>query len=141
MAILQITSSGRSLITSKSIWKLPTGRPNLEIFLSELKKQIFKIVDSKLGYSTFSKVEWQAMRALADNKSIVIKKANKGSTVVVWDRNDYILETEKQLSDANVYKDVSFDVSFSFFKTSNLKEKFVINNLNALHMSIKKFLA
>ena len=77
------------------------------------------------------------MRALADNKSIVIKKANKGSTVVVWDRNDYILETEKQLSDANVYK----DVSFSFFKTSNLKEKFVINNLNALHMSIKKFLA
>ena len=81
------------------------------------------------------------MRALADNKSIVIKKANKGSTVVVWDRNDYILETEKQLSDANVYKDVSFDVSFSFFKTSNLKEKFVINNLNALHMSIKKFLA
>ena len=61
------------------------------------------------------------MRALADNKSIVIKKANKGSTVVVWDRNDYILETEKQLSDANVYKDVSFDVSFSFFKTSKGK--------------------
>ena len=27
---------------------------------------------------------------------------------MVWDRNDYILEAEKQLSDANVYKDVSF---------------------------------
>ena len=52
---------------------------------------------------------WQAMRALADNRSIVIKKADKGSTVVVWERNDYILETEKQLSDANVYNDVSFN--------------------------------
>ena len=49
------------------------------------------------------------MRALADDRSIVIKKADKGSTVVVWERNDYILETEKQLSDANVYKDVSFN--------------------------------
>ena len=49
------------------------------------------------------------MRALADNRSIVIRKADKGSTVVVWERNDYILEAEKQLSDANVYKDVSFN--------------------------------
>ena len=27
--------------------------------------------------------EWQAIRALADDRSIVIKKAGKGSTVVV----------------------------------------------------------
>ena len=49
------------------------------------------------------------MRALADDRSIVIKKADKGSTVVVWDCNDYILDAEKQFSDANVYKDVSFN--------------------------------
>ena len=94
--------------TPKSSWKHPTGRSNLEVFLSELEKQIFKIVDSKLGYSIFSKEEWQAMRALADDRSIVIKKADNGSTAAVWDRNDCILEAEKQLSDANVYKDVSF---------------------------------
>ena len=35
------------------------------------------------------------MRALTDDR-------NSGSTVVVWDRNDYMLEAEKQLSDANV---------------------------------------
>ena len=28
---------------------------------------------------------------------------------MVWDRNNYILEAEKQLSDANVYKVVSFN--------------------------------
>ena len=28
---------------------------------------------------------------------------------MVWDRDNYILEAEKQFSDANVYKDVSFN--------------------------------
>ena len=67
----------------KSSWKSPTGYPNLEVFLSELEEEIFEIIDSKLGYSIFSQEEWQAMRALADDRSIVIKKADKGSTVVV----------------------------------------------------------
>ena len=48
------------------------------------------------------------MRALANDRSIVIKKADKGSCVAVWDRNDYIAEAEKQLSDENIYKDINF---------------------------------
>ena len=48
------------------------------------------------------------MRALANDRSIVIKKADKGSCVVIWDRNDYILEAEKQLSDESIYKDTNF---------------------------------
>ena len=42
------------------------------------------------------------MGALTDDRSVVIRKADKVSTIVVWDRNDYILEAEKRLSDANV---------------------------------------
>ena len=112
-------------------WKSTTGHPNLEVFLSELEIEIFEIVDSKLGYSNFSKEEWQAMSALVDDRSIVIKKADKGSTVVVWDCNDYIPNAEKELSDANVYEYVSFNENIlqdlweqiiSFFKTSNLRE-------------------
>ena len=45
------------------------------------------------------------MSASANDRSIVIKKADKGSCVAVWDRNDYIGEAEKQLSDENIYKD------------------------------------
>ena len=37
------------------------------------------------------------------------KKADKWPSIVVWDRNDYIQETEKQLNDINVYKDVCFN--------------------------------
>ena len=39
------------------------------------------------------------------------KSADKGSVVVVWDRGDYIKEAEKQLSDKEVYKEVSNDAA------------------------------
>ena len=37
----------------------------------------------------------------------MIKEANKDSWVAVWDRNDYLQEAGRQLSDAKVYKDIS----------------------------------
>ena len=68
------------------------------------------------------------MRALANGRSIVIKKADKGSCVVVWDRNDYIAEAEKQLSDENIYKDINF-------KDKILQE--LADNSNKLFKSLK----
>ena len=98
---------------TKSTWNPPKGHPNLEVFLSEVEKELFSCTSKKLGYSNLSTEEWKAMRSLADDRSIVIKKADKGSSVVVWDRNDYVMEAEKQLSDTNVYKDVSFNENMS----------------------------
>ena len=49
------------------------------------------------------------MRGLPD-RSIVIKPADKGSCVVVWDRTDYLLEPEKDLSDSSTYKEVKFRI-------------------------------
>ena len=60
------------------------------------------------GYTNFSKEEWQCMRLLANDRSIVIKKADKGSCVVVWDREEYIAQASKQLNDESVYKSVKF---------------------------------
>ena len=37
----------------------------------------------------------------------MIKDADKGFMVVVWDREDYIKEAEKQLGDEEVYEEVS----------------------------------
>ena len=53
-----------------------------------------------------SKEEWQAMRNLAEDRSIVIKLADKGSCVAVWDREDYLAEGYKQLSDSSTYVEV-----------------------------------
>ena len=51
----------------------------------------------------------------------MIKKVDKGSCVVVWDRNDYLLEAERQLSDTKVYRDVSNtkNILSNLLETSN----------------------
>ena len=84
------------------------------------------------------------MRALANDRSIVIKKADKGSCVVVWDRDDYIAEAEKQLSDENIYKCINFkdkilqelaDNSNKLFR--NLKTKGSITEKELKYFTIK----
>ena len=54
-----------------------------------------------------SKEEWLAMRSLAEDQNIIIKPADKGSCVVVWDREDYIAEADRQLKDNETYESSS----------------------------------
>ena len=79
------------------------------MFLSQIEHELFQIPDKCLPYSNLSKDKWKAIRSLAEDRSIVIKKADKGSCVVVWDRLDYLSEAEKQLGDKSIYKNVSFN--------------------------------
>ena len=85
------------------------GHPNVEMFLSQIEHEMFKEVQSPLGYSNLSKEECKAVRSLVNNGNILINKADKGSCVVIWDRSDYIMEGVKQLNDKAVYKYVKFD--------------------------------
>ena len=43
------------------------------------------------------------MRNLQGDRNVIIKLADKGYAVVIWDRNDYLKEAEKQLSDRSIY--------------------------------------
>ena len=72
----------------KSVWKPPKGHASLEVFLSLLEKKLFPNEINELTQSNLSGEEWKALRALAADKTIVIKAADKGSSVVVWDRSD-----------------------------------------------------
>ena len=60
-------------------------------------------------YSNLTTEERRALYNLKNDKSIVIKNANKGSTVVVWDRDDDIKEAEEQLGDKDIYEEVCND--------------------------------
>ena len=66
----------------KSSWKPPLRHPNLEMFLSQVESELFIEIQDILCYSNLSQEEWRAVRSLADDKSIVIKKPDKGSCVV-----------------------------------------------------------
>ena len=46
------------------------------------------------------------MRSVQNDRSAVIKLADKGSAVVLWDRNDYLKEEERQLSDENTHEEI-----------------------------------
>ena len=48
---------------------------------------------------------------LRDDPTIIIKDAEKGSEVVICDRDDYLKEASKQIEDKNVYEEVQNDPS------------------------------
>ena len=52
---------------------------NLEVFLSHIDYELFQIPHYCLPYSNISKEEWQAIRSMTEDRSILIKKADKGS--------------------------------------------------------------
>ena len=80
----------------------------IEIYLSRLEEEILGL-DTKLSFSNLSREERQAMQSLRDDSSIVIKEADKGSAVVVWDREDYLQEASKQLGEENTYEKIIGD--------------------------------
>ena len=46
------------------------------------------------------------MHNLAEDRSIIIKSADKGFCVVVWEREDYLVEGWKQFSGSSSYVEV-----------------------------------
>ena len=70
---------------------------------------IFSDDISESAQSNLSAEEWKAWRGLAAELTIVIKGADKGSSVVVWDRSDYLHEASRQLQDQNIHENVKFN--------------------------------
>ena len=87
----------------------PKGKDaTIELYLSRLEEKIMAI-DTKLSYPNLTNKEPLALNLLRDDTSIIIKEADKGLGVVGWDREDYLKEAEKQLSDKETYEELSLD--------------------------------
>ena len=80
----------------------------IELYLSRLEEEIMAI-DTKLSYSNLTKEERLALNSMRDDTTIIIKEADKGSGVVVWDRMGYLKEAEKQLGNKETYEELSSD--------------------------------
>ena len=80
----------------------------IELYLIRLEKGILA-TGTKLSYSNLIKEEGLALNSLRDDTFIIIKKADKGSDIVVWDSKDYLKEAEKQLGDKETYEELSSD--------------------------------
>ena len=134
------------LASGRCSWKPPPGHPGLELFLGQIEKDIFQnlVKDSTPINSNMTKEEWDALKRLADDRSIVIKKADNGSCVVVWCVDDYIKETENQLKHNTVYKDMSFketmlsDLVISFLKVCTAVNALQKKNSNTFPINLKR---
>ena len=81
----------------------------LDLFLRNLEFKLFPINESGRNYSNLSKIDRKALRDSKSYSDIVVKKADKGSAVVVWGLEGYKNEAYRQLSDENVYEGIHFN--------------------------------
>ncbi|XP_045215214.2 uncharacterized protein LOC123565411 [Mercenaria mercenaria] len=92
--------------------------------------------DKKYKYrSNLSKEEQEALKHLSQDETIVVKKADKGSSVVIMNRKDYISEAYRQLEnnkyyerlDENPQKVFSKDIHDSLNNSENIRESILEN--------------
>ena len=57
----------------------------IELDLSSLKEKVMKVEVPKDNFNSLTSSEWEALYDFQNDKSIVIKGADKVSAVVVWD--------------------------------------------------------
>ena len=78
--------------------------PSLEGVLEAMKVEISQIPITDNLPHNLSPSERKALRELKCNKDLIINKADKGSTIVVQNKADYILDALQHLNDPNTYR-------------------------------------
>ena len=81
----------------------------IDDFISRCKVEIDNIEVKKPKTLNVSNEECVALRAPRNRDDIVIKKADKRGSIVVWRKDLYIEEANRQLSDSTFYKKVEED--------------------------------
>ena len=104
----------------------------LELYLSELEEEILKIDKTGQNYPNLTKAEREALQDLMYDKNIVIKPADKGSAIVIWDNLDYLKECQPQLGNKSVYEEMKRD------PLQNITQKICNTLLDMLNEKKKK---
>ena len=124
----------------KSDWKPSRVHQSLDIFQRSFK---LGLLNSKIKHArkpNLTREQLCSLRELSENSDIVIKKADKGSAVVVMNTTDYLREEYRQLSDAKFYTKLEYDpteeVAEKVTKTlTQMKQKGLISDKNFEHLN------
>ena len=76
------------------------------VIFKQLEKELFSFLTGKPHSHNPTKEEWKAMPNPVEDLSVIIKPADKDSCVVISDREDYLAEGYRQLSDHLTYNNV-----------------------------------
>ena len=89
-----------------------------ELYFSSLEEELMKVEVPKGKFNNLANREWEQLHDLKNDRNIEIISAEKCAAVVVWDREGYAIETDKQIGDEEVYEEVSND-AVPLLKTIN----------------------
>ena len=67
-----------------------------------------------------AKEEYKAIRSLNKNKDMIIKPADKGSAIVIMDKQSYIVEGQRQLHNTQLYEETDSDLTGEVIHRINL---------------------
>ena len=95
--------------TSK--WTPPKGRdPCLDLYIEEVTRDVIRSM-RKTGTSNMTSEEEQALQHLMKDDGIVIRPADKGSGVVIMNKEDYLEKLAAELHDGSTYEAVKRDMT------------------------------
>ena len=97
----------------------------LDFYIEAIHQEILNSLPKRSRYTNISKEELHCLRRLSNDPDIIIKKADKSSTIVILNKNDYIREVERQLHNETYYE--KLDVEFS-----DTVEKNVLNCISEI---------
>ena len=106
----------QTLVKNKGAFQPPRNRnKTLDIVVDHLNNQHFDNAATK-NKSNISKNEWEAIKSLKENDSIVIKEADKGGAVLVMNKTHYYSIVVKILQDEEKYKKTNENCDKKVFK-------------------------
>ena len=94
---------------NKSSWKPNPPNRTLDTYKRAFKIDLLKSKLKPNHQHNLTKEQWKGLMELRKNPEIVIKKADKGSAVVIMNTTDYLREGHRQLSDPNFYTKIRED--------------------------------
>jgi len=103
-----------------STWRGPIGPTHLEAYIASNERDYNNrpVYRPPMRQNT-TKIEKQALRSISLDTSIVCKPADKGASIVVMNRLDYLREGYKQLSDSRFYRYMEEDLTQKHTKEVN----------------------
>jgi hypothetical protein len=87
----------------------PANDDCLETFIKSVKLEVLKSEVKPAKSDNLPRHLKEALKGLQNNENLVIKKADKGSAVVVMNLTDYIHECKQQLENKTNYKPLAAD--------------------------------
>ena len=90
----------------------PAGRDSsLDFYLEAITHEILQHTKKYKYHCNLSPGERKALFDLSHDENIIIKKADKSSSIVIMNRSDYIQEVERQLKNEKYYEQLNEDPS------------------------------